>query len=341
MKNSYNVVLFLIVVIGLVIVALIRNNNQGDGYLKVAGFTQGTTYHVTYENKNVGDLRNEIDSLLHVFDLSLSTYNKESVISRINNNEPDVELDEYFITVFKKSKEVHKKTNGVFDLTVGPIINALGFGAGEKQNVDTALIDSLLQYVGLDMVELKGNRIIKEKPGIYLDVNAIAQGYSVDIVSEFLESRGIKNYLVEIGGEIKARGKNPNNEVWKIGLDRPVEDNNIPGQDMVARMYLKDMSLATSGNYRKFYEKDGVKYTHSIDPKTGFPTNKKILSATIFADDCMTADAYATACMVMGIEKAKELIEKLDEISGYLIYSDDKGSYQVYASPEIEDLIIK
>lgn len=341
MKNLYNFIIFIAIVLALVIIAIVRNNNAASEFLKIEGFTQGTTYLITYENSDVGDLRYEVDSVLHAFDLSLSTYKKESIISRINNNEPNVEPDKYFITVFEKAKEVHKKTDGVFDLTVGPIINALGFGAGEKQNVDTALIDSLLQYVGLDMVELSDGKIIKEKPEIYLDVNAIAQGYSVDIVSEYLESKGVNNYLVEIGGEIMAKGKNPNNEIWKIGLDRPVENNNIPGQDLVARMHLKNMALATSGNYRKFYEKDGIKYTHSIDPKTGFPTNKKILSATIFAKDCMTADAYATACMVMGIEKAKVLIEQLDEITGYLIYSDDNGDYQVYASPEVEDLIIK
>ncbi len=341
MKNFYNFLLFLIILIGLIIIAVVRNNNQNTEYLQIAGFTQGTSYHITYENINVGDLRNDIDSLLHAFDLSLSTYDSTSIISRVNNNEPNVELDKYFVTVFNKSKEVYENTDGYFDLTVGPIINALGFGAGHKQNVDTALIDSLVQYVGLNMVDIKDGKIVKEKPEIYLDVNAIAQGYSVDIVSDFLKTKGIKNYLVEIGGEIKAKGKNPNNQVWKIGLDKPEENNNVAGEEMVAKMYLKDMALATSGNYRKFYEKDGVKYTHSIDPKTGFPSNKTILSATIFAKDCMTADAYATSCMVMGIEKSIALIEGLNEISGYLIFSNDQGDYQIYSSNELKNFIVK
>lgn len=333
-------IFFALVVITFAIVAFLRLKSTSEHY-KIAGYTQGTTYHITYENEGYGDLTRQVDSVLRMFDLSLSTYIPESIISRVNANDPNVEIDEKMLVVLRKAKEVYDKTNGYFDITVGPIVNALGFGPEGQIEFDSLIIDSLLQYVGMDMVQVRNNKVIKEKKEIVLDVNAIAQGYSVDVVAEFLENLGIKNYLVEIGGEIKARGKNENGDVWRIGLDKPNENNNIPGADLYTRLYLKNRSLATSGNYRKYYEKDGVKYTHSINPKTGYPVSQNLLSVTIFADECITADAYATACMVMGLDKSIELITSLKEITGYLIYSDQDGKYQVWYSQDLEDAIIK
>ncbi len=332
-------IFFALVVITFAIVAFFRLRSTSEHY-KITGYTQGTTYHITYENKGYGDLTRPIDSILHQFDLSLSTYIPESNISQINTNQPGIEADEKLLAVLDEAKEVYKKTNGYFDITVGPIVNALGFGPEGQVEFDSIIIDSLLQYVGMDMIQIQDNKVIKEKKEIILDVNAIAQGYSVDVVAEYLEDMGIRNYLVEIGGEIKARGKNENGEVWRIGLDRPVENNNAPGADLYTRLHLKNRSLATSGNYRKYYEKDGVKYTHSINPKTGYPVSQSLLSVTIFSDECITADAYATACMVMGLEKSIDLISSINEISGYLIFNDDSGNYQVWYSDELENDII-
>ncbi len=332
-------IFFSLVVITFAIVAFFRLRSTSEHY-KIAGYTQGTTYHITYENKGYGDLTQQIDSVLHQFDLSLSTYIPESIISRINANQPEIEPDDKLLVVLNEAKEVYEETDGYFDITVGPIVNALGFGPGGQVEFDSIIIDSLLQFVGMKMIQVRDNKVVKEKKEIILDVNAIAQGYSVDVVAEYLEDMGIKNYLVEIGGEIKARGKNENGEVWRIGLDKPVENNNVPGADLYTRLYLKNRSLATSGNYRKYYEKDGVKYTHSINPKTGYPVSQNLLSVTIFADKCITADAYATACMVMGLKKSVDLIKSIDDISGYLIYNDDTGKYKVWYSDELENDII-
>lgn len=309
-------------------------------YKKIAGDTQGTTYHITYEYNENKDLQSEIDTLLHDFDMSLSTYDPSSVISRINTNDPDVEPDEKFIKVFDESLKIYKKTDGAFDITVAPIVNAWGFGAVPGVDIDSALIDSLLRYVGMEKIRLIDNRIIKDDPLIKLDVNAIAQGYSVDVVAEFLDSKNISNYLVEIGGELKCKGLNPKAKDWKIGIDKPEEGNITPGANLQAVVAIKTKSLATSGNYRKFYEKDGVKYAHSINPKTGYPVLSRLLSTTILADECMTADAYATAFMVMGLDKSIEFLSSQTEMEAYLVYSDEEGNFRVFSTPGMQKHIV-
>ena len=310
-------------------------------YIKLHGFTQGTTYNITYQVPDTINYQPAIDSILKDLDLSLSSYIPNSIISRINSNDPEVTTDEHFEYVFRKSEEVYKASDGYFDITVMPLVNAWGFGPGHKEIIDSMLIDSLLQFVGMEKVKLSGHKVIKSHPGIQLDVNAIAQGYSVDIVAKFLESEGITNYLVEIGGEVKARGKNPKNLAWRIGIDRPEFGNVIPGEQLQAVLELEDRSMATSGNYRKYYEENGIKYTHSINPKTGYPSNQSLLSATVIADDCITADAYATVCMVSGLEKSKEIFKTHSELQGYLIYGDDMGWFQVFYTPGVEKIIIE
>jgi FAD:protein FMN transferase len=310
-------------------------------YLIIHGNTQGTTYNITYDYLRGENLQPDIEQVLHDFDMSLSTYEPTSIISRINQNDTTVEVDEKFKEVFREAKQVYEQTGGVFDITVAPIVNAWGFGFTPGTDIDSNLIDSLLQYVGMDKVRLNGNKVEKDFPQVMLDVNAIAQGYSVDVVSEFLEEKGIENYLVEIGGELKCEGMNPKGEDWKIGIDRPQEGNLIPGQNMQAIVSIKGKSLATSGNYRKFYEKDGIKYAHSIDPKTGYPVLSKLLSATIITDNCITADAYATAFMVMGLEKSIEILESgKKQLDAYLIYSDDEGNFKVYSTPGMKKHIL-
>ena len=313
------------------------------------GFTQGTTYHIVYKqpyslglflNRNIHDYQDEIDSILMEFDMSLSSYIPESVISRINNNDKDVKVDSLFSRVFYKAKEVNEISDGAFDITVGPLVNAWGFGAELREKIDSALIDSLIQFVGMDKVRIENERVIKSDPGVKLDVNAIAQGYSVDIVSGFLSDKGIKNYLVEIGGEIRAAGTKKKKTLWKVGVDKPYDYNFIPGQDLQVILTLKDNCLATSGNYRKFFEENGVKYSHSIDPKTGYPVRHNLLSVTVTAPDCMSADAFATAFMIMGMEKSMKFVKKLDRIEAYFIYSDGKGNFCTEFTDGFREIIV-
>jgi|WetSurSiteA1Bulk_404760.scaffolds.fasta_scaffold13352_2 FAD:protein FMN transferase len=308
-------------------------------YKSMAGFAQGTTYHITYESKKGEDLQALIDSLLADFDMSLSVYQPRSLISRINRNEPGIAVDDKFKAVFDKSLEVYRKTDGAFDITVGPIVNAIGFGSSDTVSVDSMLIDSLLQFVGMEKVSLQGKTLVKKDNNVILDVNAIAQGYSVDLAAALFENLGIKNYLIEIGGEVRAKGKNERNQRWRIGIDKPVEGNMIPGTDLQAIIRLKNRSLATSGNYRKFYEKNGIKFVHTINPKTGYPVISSLLSATVIARDCMTADAYATAFMVFGLDRSISFLKENKYLDAYLIYADEEGKFRVYSTRGMQEFI--
>jgi len=308
-------------------------------YTKISGFAQGTTYNITYENSTNQDYSEAIDSLLKAFDKSCSMYDSTSIISRINNNDPTVEADDWFIEVFRKSAEVSALSGGALDITVGPVVHAWGFGNAPIAKHDKAYIDSLLQYVGMDKVRLEGRKVIKKYPGVSLDVNAVAQGYSVDVVSQFFEMRGIKNYLVEIGGEVRCKGTNAKNNFWRVGIDKPNDDNIAPGGELQAIIELNNKSLTTAGNYRKFFVENGVKYGHTIDPKTGFPAKNTLLSATVVCDDAITADAWDTAFMVLGLEKSKELLKKLPGIEVYFIYSNAKGEYEVFYSEGLKKMI--
>lgn len=305
-------------------------------YHTIQGFTQGTTYRITYQHPVEDSLKPTIDSLLRRFDLSLSAYEPASIISRINRNESGVATDSLFREVFRESVRVHELTGGAFDITLGPVIDAWGFGPGSRLEVDSLAIDSLLQFVGMDKAVLDGSQVRKSDPRVQLNVNAIAQGFSVDYLAGYLEQLGCKNYMVEVGGEIRTRGINPKGKFWRIGIDRPLYGNMIPGAQMQAIISMQNRSLATSGNYRKFYEKDGVRITHSIDPHTGFPKESRLLSATILADNCMRADAYATSCMVMGLEKAKAFVTKHSEIDAYFVYGTEGEAYEVWYSERLE-----
>ena len=326
---------FLIILI-LAIVTL--NSCNTKQYYKIQGYTQGTTYSVIYQGSEDYELK--INELLHQFDMSLSTYIDSSIISRINRNDEEVKPDGLFVQFYKKSREVYKRSDGYFDITVAPLVNAYGFGFSKKENVDSTLIDSLMTLVGMEKVWIRNNQVIKSDPRIMLDGNAIAQGQSVDFITIFLEDQGILNYLVEIGGEVRAQGINDRAETWRVGIDKPIDNSDEQNRSLQAIIQLKNKSLATSGNYRKFYEKDGVKYGHSINPKTGYPAMHSILSATIVADDCMTADAYATTCMVIGLEKSKVLLSKMKGLEAYLIYTDsENGAYQVFMTDGIKGMI--
>ena len=304
----------------------------------IQGEAQGTTYHITYLDKKNRDFKPQIEKILRDFDLSVSTYIPNSIISKINSNVENVKLDTYFITCFNKAKEVWKNTDGAFDPTVYPIVTAWGFGPGKKQQIEKQKIDSMMQFVGFDLIDIKDKKIVKKDQRVALDFNAFAQGYSVDVVSDFLISKGLNSFVVEIGGEVYANGKNTNGENWTVGIEKPI-DNKEEINPLKAIAKLENLAVATSGNYRRFVIEDGVKYAHHIDPKTGYPTKNNLLSASVFSKECITSDAYATGILVMGLEKAKLFLVNHSELQAYLIYSDESGNYQIFETPGLKSII--
>ena len=310
--------------------------NKPAPYRKISGMTQGTTYHITYEDRIDQDFTASVDSMLKIIDLTFSAYIPNSIVSRINHNDSTVLLNDMFIEVFNKSLEINKETNGALDLTVGPLVNAWGFGPEKKVNVDSTKIDSLLQYVGMQKVRIVGQRLIKDLPGIKIDVNSIAQGYSVDVLYRYFEQMGIKNFMVEIGGEVRTKGKNPGGERWRIGVDKPAEGQSVPGQNLQTVIFLDNKAITTSGNYRKYFEENGRKYSHIIDPHTGYPYKNSLLSVTVIAKDALTADGYDTPLMVLGVDGALAVLDRHPELAAYLIYADENGQYQVRFTKGLE-----
>jgi len=305
--------------------------------IKIEGLAQGTSYHITYITTTGINYQRAIDSLLIEIDNSLSTYQPRSVISLFNQADSTQEIDELFRDVFLMSKQVYQATGGAFDPTVAPVVNAWGFGFKNSNNTDSAVIDSLIQFVDFDAVYINGNVVVKSNSGIMLDFNAIAQGYSVDVLANFLRNNGINDYLVEVGGELIARGRNINDTLWRVGIDKPIE--NLKERKLEAIVNLDNKALCTSGNYRKFYEKNGIKYAHTINPKTGYPVQHSLLSATVLGDNCAMTDAYATAFMVIGIEKTKEFLSRNKKLDALLIYEDENKKIKTYITANIKEII--
>ncbi|MDY3074078.1 MAG: FAD:protein FMN transferase, partial [Prevotella sp.] len=297
------------------------------------GLVFGTSYNITYQSND--NLKPEIEKALAEVDASLSPFNEKSVITHVNKNEA-VTLDDHFITVFRLSSEIYKDTEGAFDITVAPLVNAWGFGFKNGITPDRHAIDSLMQFVGFDKVKLQDGKIIKTDDRLMLDCSAIAKGYGVDAVARLLKSKGIDNYMVEIGGEIVASGENPKGAPWRIGVSKPDDDSVNVSNEIQGIINISNRAMATSGNYRNFYYKGGKKYAHTIDPKTGCPVQHSILSATVVSDECAKADAYATAFMVMGLDKAKAVLARHKDMMAYFIYSDDKGNNKVWYSPSLK-----
>ena len=298
----------------------------------------GTFYHITYQNDS--SIQTEILTELQKVDNALSMFNKESIISHINRGE-NVETNEMFESVFNLAEKISDNTDGAFDITVAPLVNAWGFGFKTGNPPTKQTVDSLRAIVGYKKVKLVNHRITKTDARVMLDCSAIAKGYGCDVVARLLEKRGIKNYMVEIGGEVVTHGISEKRLPWKIGVTKPSDDSLNVNNELQTVLNVKDRAMATSGNYRNFYYRGGKKYAHTIDPATGYPVQHSILSATVLAKRCAEADAYATAFMVMGMEKAKKVLEKHPELMAYLIYSDDKGNLQVWYSPSMEDKIQK
>lgn len=317
---------------------LIIKHQHNMPYQHNRGQIFGTFYSITYQCDN--DLQKEIEAELKKVDQALSMFNKESIISKINRNEK-VELNEMFLQVFTLAQKVSQDTDGAFDITVAPLVNAWGFGFKTGDQPSVASIDSLMSTVGYNKISLKGRQVFKENKNTMLDCSAIAKGYGSDVVAAFLKKRGIENFMVEIGGEVVTQGISEKRVPWRIGVTKPTEDSLSIGDELQTVLNVTNKAMATSGNYRNFYYKDGKKYAHTIDPKTGYPVQHSLLSATVLANNCATADAYATSFMVMGIEKAKAVLDRHPELMAYFIYSDKKGELAVWYSPSMKDKILE
>ncbi|MDC6349929.1 FAD:protein FMN transferase [Zeaxanthinibacter sp. PT1] len=307
-----------------------------------SGAALGTSYNITYIAKEKRNYQQEIDSVFAVINRSMSTYQKDSDISRINNGDSAVVVDHMFKDVFKLSKEVYEATGGSFDPTVGILVNAWGFGPGQAMELDSTEVDSLLQYVGFNKVSLEsGNTIRKTYPQIYFDFNAIAKGYAIDRLALMLEQKGISDYLVEVGGEIVAGGQNLiKKKAWVVGIDDP----QVTGERALKKaVRLTDRALASSGNYRKFRvdSVSGKKYVHTIDPLSGYGRDSNVLAATVIAHSCAEADAYATALMAMELDRSKKLLEEQQGLEAYIIYLDEKGDTREYLTPGFRKMVVE
>ena len=324
----------LFLVIGTVIIIKQQKNIN---YQHDEGFIFGTIYHITYHSDT--NLKKEIEAELKKVDQSLSPFNKTSVISKVNRNENPV-IDPMFKEVFLLAENISNETHGAFDITVAPLVNEWGFGFKKGVEPTRQVIDSLKYIVGYQKVKLTPkNYVQKQDPRIMLDCSAIAKGYGCDVVARLLRKNGINDYMIEIGGEIVTRGFNQKQEPWRIGVNKPTDDSLNTSQELQTILNVTDIAMATSGNYRNFYYKNGKKYAHTIDPKTGYPVQHNILSATVLAKDCATADAYATSFMVLGLEGAQKILQQHPELMAYLIYADKDGKNQTWYSPSLKSKI--
>ena len=334
-KLLWQLPFLVVLIVGTVIIIRQQKNTP---YQHDAGFVFGTEYHITYQYSN--NLKGDIEKELQKVDFSLSPFNKQSTITKVNNNEA-VKLDKMFTDVFTMAMKISDNTDGAFDITVAPLVNVWGFGFKQGTKPTVAVIDSLKQIIGYKKVKLEDGKIVKVDKRIMLDCSSIAKGYGCDVVAKFLEHKGVENYMVEIGGEIVTKGINSKRLPWRIGVTKPTDDSLNVSNEYQTVLNVTNKAMATSGNYRNFYYKDGKKFAHTIDPKTGYPVQHNILSATVLANDCATADAYATAFMVMGFDKATKLLEKHPELMAYFIYSDHKGNNKVWFSPTLKEKIAK
>lgn len=303
--------------------------------LRFAGVALGTTYSIACNGNDTLLLQQQVEQLMKRVEKSLSIYDSESIISRVNRNE-DVVLDEYFIECFGVARQVYRQTNGAFDAGASPLFAAWGFGAEGRSTPPTQQqIDSLKELCGMDKFTVVNNRLVKADPRARLNANAVAKGYTVDVVARFLESRGMAGYLVEVGGEIRCRGLKPDGSRWKVGIDMPEDGNFTPGKSMACTIEVSDCAVATSGNYRRFYVSRSGKVPHTINPVTGRPACNSLLSATVVAETCAAADAYATAFMVMGTDSAKALLSNHPELEAFLIFSEQQ-QLSAYATPKFK-----
>ena len=312
------------------IIVLLTSCNHQPKKIMLQGEAQGSYYAITYYDEQERNFQHEIDSIFHAVDVSVNLWVDTSVISKVNRNE-DVTLDSIFIDNFNIAQEAARRSDGYFDPTISPIVAAWGFSYKHGDSITPQLIDSLKQLVDYRKVRIENGMVVKENPAMTLDFNAIAQGYTSDLIASFLGSRGIKNYLVDTGGEIMARGNKPNGQPWIVGIEKPA-DNWDSEQVVHTRIALRDKGLVTSGSTRKYVERNGKRYSHCIDPNTGYPVEHQVLSVTVMANSSVWADALASICMVMGMEKSLPLIESMDDVEAYYIYVNEKNELETFAT---------
>ncbi|MDD3875221.1 MAG: FAD:protein FMN transferase [Bacteroidales bacterium] len=312
-------------------------NNTELKLVKFEGRALGTYYSISYYEPQGQNYQKSIDSLFLEFNNSLSIYDSNSVISKINSNK-DLTTDSWLETVFNKAAIVYDETNGIFDPTVAPLVNAWGFGFTNAEEMTQEIVDSILVFVGFDKIRIENGRIIKHDPRVMLDFNAIAKGYCSDVAASFFEQKGINNYLVEIGGEIASKGQKPDGSTWRVGIEKPAE-HSTDEQTVMQVIELKDNGLATSGNYRRYFEENGTRYSHSIDPHSGYPAQNNLLSVSVLANDCMTADAYATAFMVMGYDKILEFVNNHQELDVFIIYVNENNELKTFATKGFNEIL--
>ncbi|MTI32058.1 FAD:protein FMN transferase [Xanthovirga aplysinae] len=318
-----------------VLLALRYYNQQKPRLVTLNGQTMGTFYSIKYISKGGINYQASIDSLLKVFNQSLSTYIPESEISQFNRGS-EFQFDlPFFYPVLQATQEIYENTEGAFDPTIMPLVRAWGFGPGERIELDSAEVDSLRELIDFKHIQFDNKQVRKDLKNVELDFSSIAKGYGVDVVADYLKDQSIQDLMVNIGGEVVCKGLGPTGKIWRIGIDVPKTGN----EEVKAVVELKDRAIATSGNYRNFYIKDGVKYAHTISPFTGYPVTHSLLSASVFAKDCMSSDAYATAFMVLGMEKSIEILDKHPDLDAYLIYSDREGNLQTYVTEGIKPFI--
>ncbi|MBQ6307342.1 MAG: FAD:protein FMN transferase [Bacteroidales bacterium] len=318
--------------------ALLASCNRVPQKMVLQGEAQGSYYAITYFDEQGRNFQQEIDSIFHAVDVSVNLWVDMSVISKVNRNE-EVKLDSIFVDNFRIAQEAASLSDGYFDPTISPIVAAWGFSYKHGDTITSQLIDSLKQLVDYRNIRIEEGKVVKANPAMTLDFNAIAQGYTSDLIASFLDSRGIKNYLVDTGGEIMARGEKPNGQPWIVGIEKPA-DNWDSEQVVHTRIALRDKGLVTSGSTRKYVERNGKRYSHCIDPKTGYPVEHNVLSVTVLAESSVWADALASICMVMGLEKSLPLIESMDGVEAYYIYVNEQNALETFATDGFAKLVV-
>lgn len=344
-SRNARILLYLVTAICLLSITLMRQRSQEEqpsspsAYTMLEGSVFHTIYHIQYDDAT--NYRTEIQQLFDQFDGSLSMFNDTSLITRVNQCDETVIANRYLSTVLQKAQQISQLTDGAFDITVAPLVNLWGFGFKNSDNVSDQVVDSILQFVGYDKIQLDADgHVHKSDPRVILDASAIAKGYMCDVVADFLKDKGVSNFMVEIGGEINCSGLNPRGKLWGVGINEPTEDSLQINTELRDVMHLTDCSIATSGNYRNFYYKDGQRFAHTIDPHTGYPAQQDILSSTVIARECITADALATSFMVLGSEKALRILEADTTLMAYFICSKAEGEgYEVIYSPKLKNML--
>lgn len=344
-KNTAKILLYLVTAICLLGITLFRqsHHDRDNGTSSAFSFVEGEAFHTFYhiQYKDTTNYSQDIKQLFNEFDASMSMFNDTSLITRVNRGDTSVVANHYMRTVIEKALEVSQLTNGAFDITVAPLVNLWGFGFKNSDNVSQQAVDSILQFVGYHKLHLlPDGHITKDDPRLMLDASSIAKGYMCDVIGDFLRDKGISSYMVEIGGEIACAGHNPRGELWGVGINEPIEDSLQINAELRDIVRLTDCGVATSGNYRNFYYRDGRRFAHTIDPHTGYPAQRDILSSTVIAPNCLTADALATSFMVLGCQQSLRILEADTTLMAYFICSvPDADTLRVVYSPKLKHML--